>query len=85
MCNRTKWAVKHFKMAAEGGITEAMCILGVMCLQVLGVSRDPSIAMEYFKTDTEGGHAKAMHNLGMMYYEGDGARKDPSNAMTENN
>lgn len=57
-------AIIYYKKAAALGSAEALCSLGEIYNEGMGVEEDLYIALNYYKEAAEKGDAKAMFNLG---------------------
>ena len=60
-----------FKMAADGGVTEAMCTLGI-------IHHDR--AVDFFTAAADKGCPRGMYYLALCYLYGDGVQKDTARA-----
>lgn len=90
-----KQAVEHFTrgrhaeaasilaQAAERGDAEARNLLGVMCLNGLGVPQEPRRAAELFSAAAEQGLKEARYNLCNLLYNGLGIGRDDARAQQE--
>lgn len=56
-------AAKLMERAAEGGNAEAQYLMGMLCLNGIGVEQDHEKAVEWFRKGAEGGNEDAINNL----------------------
>ena len=61
---------------AAGGNAEAQLLVGVMCRDGKGVSKDVRRAFEMFERAAENGNVAAQFNVGKAYQDGQGTRRD---------
>jgi len=73
--------VDDLRKAAEQGITEAQCKLGVMYDTGQGVPEDDVEAVKWYRKAAEQGIAEAQCNLGFMYDTGQGVAEDEVEAV----
>ena len=59
-------AYKWYRLAAEGGNSDAQFTLGLMNLRGYGVEKDYEAAIEWFRVAAENGNVSGMNNLGLM-------------------
>lgn len=74
-------AMRHLRIAAEGGQVAAMTRLAFIYDAGEGVEKDRKKALKYFLKAATAGDEAACHRLGMIYLEGDGAIKDYETAV----
>ena len=60
-------AVKYYKQAAEQGVADAQCNLGVCYEKGEGVAKNYTEAVKWYRKSAEQGVAKAQYNLGLCY------------------
>ncbi len=72
-----KSAYKHFKIMAHAGCPYSQCILGIMHLKGVGVSRNDGKAFGWFQKSASQGFADAERYVGHAYNEGLGVAKNP--------
>ncbi len=60
-------AVKWYRMAAEQGLTDAQCRLGLMYALDLGVPESPAKALEWLRMAAEEGYPEAQFYVGHAY------------------
>ena len=73
--------VDDLRKAAEQGITDAQCKLGVMYDTGQGVPEDDVEAVKWYRKAAEQGLADAQYNLGLMYAKGEGVIEDDAEAV----
>ena len=78
--NILRKAIKWFNKAADQGLAEAQCTLGICYYTGDGVEQNNEEAAKLFLKAAEQGDPQAQYNLGIMYFEGDGVAKDVSEA-----
>lgn len=61
-------AKKHYLLSAEQGNSSALCNLGCMFFEGVGVKKDEEKAIEYFMLAFEKGNFYACNNLGAYYF-----------------
>lgn len=69
------------RKAAEQGLAEAQCVLGVMYDTGNGVPKDSAEAVKWYRKAAEQGFAKAQCTLGVRYANGEGVPKDSAEAV----
>ena len=69
------------RRAAQLGRADAMCDLGWMHTQGIGVPKDEAAAIPWYRRSAELGNAVAMNNLGIMLRDGSGVPQDDSEAV----
>ena len=74
---RYEEAFPSCKKAAEQGVAEAQCNLGLMYANGRGVQKEPLEAIKWFRKAAKQGLALAQYILGVMYANGQGVKKDP--------
>jgi len=70
-------AVRHLRLAADGGHSMAQLVLGVMYKQGRGVPQDLPQAIDLYRRSALQGNGVALRNLGNNFRAGTGVRKDP--------
>lgn len=73
-------AMTLLKPEAENGNRIAQNIVGVMCMNGLGVQQDDSEAMSWYRRSADQGYAVAQTNVGFLYQYGRGVVSDPGEA-----
>jgi len=73
--------VEWFQKAADQGLAEAHCGLGMMYALARGVPQNHSRAAKWYQKAADQGFAEAQFNLGCMYAEGKGVPQDFSEAL----
>ena len=69
--------IDDVRRLADGGVPEAVFLMGTAYDEGLGVAADPTIAAAWFHRAADAGHVLAQHNLGNAYADGRGvARMD---------
>ena len=74
-------AVKWWRLAAEGGHTEAQNELGEKYYYGWGVDEDKAEAAQWYRLAAEAGHAEAQYRLGGMHDLGKGVAEDDAEAQ----
>ena len=69
-------AVYWYRKAAEQGVKEAQCNLGIFYHEGKGVTKDYTQAVYWLRKAAEQGLAEAQHNLAVCYHDGKGVTKD---------
>ena len=69
-------AVKCFRKAAEQGLADAQCNLGICYEKAQGVKQDYQQAASCYQKAAEQGNAGAQYNLGFCYERGQGVQLD---------
>lgn len=73
--------IADVEAAANGGISEAMLLMGTAFDEGLGKERDPTQAFEWHLRAAEAGNVLGQHNAGNQYSEGRGVEEDPVAAV----
>ncbi len=69
--------IDDVRRLADGGVPEAVFLMGTAYDEGLGVAADPTTAAAWFHRAADAGHVLAQHNLGNAYADGRGvARMD---------
>jgi hypothetical protein len=74
-------AAELFSQAVAQGHAQALCSLGVMCVNGEGVPQNSKKAAGLFSKAVAQGHAGAQHNLGCMYRAGDWVPQDRARGL----
>jgi TPR repeat protein len=74
-------ALKHYKIAADAGSTDALQSLGLLYFKGLGVVVDKEKAFVLFYRSAETGNAIALEDLGAMFGNGDFVQRDDTKAL----
>jgi hypothetical protein len=69
------------RRAALLGRADAMCDLGWMYSQGIGISKDEAAAVPWYRRSAELGNVTAMNNLGIVFRDGCGIAQDDSEAV----
>ncbi|MGH7232319.1 MAG: tetratricopeptide repeat protein [Nitrospiraceae bacterium] len=69
-------AVRWYRLAADGGNTEAQVDLGILYTEGRGVPQNSSEALRLFRAAAEKGNARAQVKIGKMYEDGRGVPRD---------
>jgi TPR repeat protein len=73
-------AVKHYRVAAEGGHMHAQYSLGLMMANGSGVAKNKVTALKWMSRSAEKGYPPAQQLLGIWYYAGSIAPYNPATA-----
>ena len=76
-----KEVAECFQKAAEQGLAQAQCNLGVCYEEGQGVKKDEQKAVEWYQKAADQGDAQAQYNLGMCYKAGQGVNQDEQEAV----
>ena len=76
-----KKAVKWYLKAAEQGLAEAQCNLGIMYSNGYGVPQDHKKAVKWYRKAAEQGLVASQYSLGVMYDNGYGVPQDHKKAV----
>jgi len=75
-------AFGHWRRAAEMGLPEAMCDVGWMFSQGLGIDKiDTTKAFEWMLKAAEKGYVRAQNNVGLYFKNGTGTARDIERAV----
>lgn len=74
-------AVELFRIAAEGGVSEAQYLMGCLYFAGKALPRDYSKAIQYYRLSADKGKAQAQCNLGFMFFYGLGVTKNFQEAI----
>jgi len=72
--------VDAVRRQAEGGVVEAIFLMGTAYDEGLGVEEDPALALAWFRKAAGLGHTLAEHNLGNAFAAGRGVAADAAEA-----
>src|SRR5437016_2696359 len=72
---------KWFRLAAEQGLAQAQCDLGVCYNKGVGVAKDAVEAVRWYRQAANQGYAEAQFHLGVCYQNGQGVAKDVVEAV----
>ena len=73
--------VADVRTLAEGGVLEAVFLMGTAHDEALGVAEDAGAAADWYRRAAEVGHVLAQHNLGNAYRTGRGVPADDALAV----
>ena len=73
--------MEWYKKAADKGDADAMCCIGYLYDQGLGVAQDYTQAMEWYKKAADKGDATAIYCIAWFYYDGCCVRKNLDKAF----
>lgn len=80
-----KIAARWFRVAADGGIPEAMHSMGIFYMNGLGgLTANEATAVQWFQKGAAAGETEAMVMLAALHNEGRGVPKDPKAALKWN-
>ena len=79
--NNFNAAMQYYHAAAEQGLAEAQCRLGIEYNLGLNIGTDYTEAFKWFRKAAEQGHVLAQDNLATMYYYGRGVTKNFTEAV----
>ena len=79
--NNVVEALRRYKMAADGGDTDAMDAIGIVFATGRGVVKNSERAFEQFSKAAAAGNASATSNLGSMYSNGMFVKQDSPKAL----
>ncbi len=74
-------AFELYKKAADQGLAEAQCKLGVCYYYGKGIKKSSSEAIKWYQKAIEQGNAEALYYLGRCYYDGKGVFKNYSQTV----
>jgi uncharacterized RDD family membrane protein YckC len=74
-------AAAFYRRAAEAGLAEAQCNLGLLYAHGQGVLKDETEAVKWYRRAADQGLPEAQFNLGMKYLAGRGSERDPAEAF----